>query len=169
VAPALAELLMVLVMLVMAVSLYFMFTAIATNAAPIASAVTLRDTGAVQGGAPGYCCLNDTTLEVVAALGDAPSWGSAVEFAIVSSRTGTMLVQGYIEAEPPDANLLYLGVFHGSDDEPSVINIWYIDSDRDGLVTVSDHISVRGMSKEFHGADFRLVADGRVIGLRPLP
>ena len=164
VAPVFAEMLMVLTMVVMAVSVYFMFNALSENAANIPTAVTFRSAGTEPASVPGYCCLNDTTVEIIATLGDPQIWAPTLEYSIVSDTTGELLVQGYLEQEPTNASEIYLGVYQGSDAEASIINIWYTDVDRNGVVSVSDHIALRGMSKEFHQALFRVVSEGRTIG-----
>jgi hypothetical protein len=169
VTPVFAELLMVVMMLVIAASLFLMVTAFSDSAANIPPAFTLRSAGSVPATIPGYCCLNDSTVDIIATLGDPQVWGPSLEYTLVSDQTGELLLQGFLEQEPQNGSDIYLGVYQGDDNQPSIINIWYTDVDRNGIVSVSDHISLRGMSKDYHRAIFRVVGDGRTLGTQTIP
>lgn len=169
VAAPLGELLMVVVMIVMAASVYLMYGALVQDAANIPTSITFRSVGTTPATIPGICCLNDTTIEVVTTLGNPQVWAPAIEYTIESTQNGQLLVQGYLEEEPANLTLIYLGVYHGSDAEPSIVNIWYADVDHNGIISLSDHISVRGMSQEFHGAKMIFFASGHTLGQQIIP
>ena len=169
VTPVFAELLMVVMMLVMAASLLLMVTAFTDSAANIPTALTFRSAGVVPASVPDMPWLNDSTVDVIATLGDPLIWGPSLEYTLVSDVTGELLLQGFLDQEPSNGSDIYLGVYQGDDGQPSIINIWYTDVDRNGIVSVSDHISLRGMSKEFHRSIFRVVSEGRTIGTQLIP
>jgi len=169
VTPVFAELLMVVMMLVIAASLYLIVGAFSESAANIPPALTLRSAGVVPVSLPAYSWLNDSTVDIIATIGDPQIWGPSLEYTLVSDQTGQLLLQGFLEQEPQNGTDIYLGVYQGDDGQPSIINIWYTDVDRNGLVSVSDHIALRGMSKDYHRAIFRVVSDGRTIGTQTIP
>lgn len=169
VAPAFAEVLMVVMTAGMAASLFFMYSGIASEPRAVPTHLALADKGQVHADAPGYCCLNDTLLEVSSSFGEPRAWESGLQFQILGAGAGPVIMQGDLLAAPADPAAYYVGVYHGSPDEASIVNVGYVDLDRNSVASAPDHIEIRGMSKEYHSATFNIVAGVAVIATQVLP
>lgn len=169
VTPVFADVLLVTIVVAMSATLYVTVGGIFSNVGETPTSLSFRDTGASHANTPDYCCLNDTVLEVVYSAGTPWDWANGVQFQIYNAANGEMLVQGDLYEAPRDQAFAYLGIYHGSPDEASIINIGFADINSDGTVSASDHIEIRGMSKEFHFATLRVIADAREIGSHALP
>jgi hypothetical protein len=157
---------MVLVMVAMSASVYLMYGAVVTDASNIPTAVTFRSSGTAPANVPDFPGLNDTTIDVATTLGNPHIWAPSIEFTIESTQNADVLMTGYLAEEPANISEIYLGVYYSSDSEASIANVWYKDVDANGIISVSDHISVRGMSRQFHGATFRVFASGHQLGVQ---
>lgn len=169
VSPVMAEMLMVITTATMGAAAYLMYAAIADQAASVPPAFLFRASNPQGSQVPDYCCLNDTIVDVISTVGPPQEWGPAMEYTINNADDGSLMMQGYLIEEPQNLTDIYLGVYWGSPDEASIINLWFSDIDRDTFVSPTDHLSLRGMSKEFHGAVLRVVSSGRVVGTQVLP
>lgn len=167
--PVFAELLMVVMTAVMAASVFFMWSGVANEAPTIPTRIVLGDARQVPANAPGYCCLNDTLLEVVSAFGDARAWDSGLEFQIIDAATGALIMRGDLQPAPADPSKYYVGVYHGSPSEASIVNVGYVDLDGNSFASAPDHIEVRGMSKEYHQATFRILGGTATLASQMLP
>lgn len=169
VSPVFAEILMVLMTLVMAITVFLMVSNPFQQASTPATNLIFKDSRQFHANAPGYCCLNDTILELASVTGASRGWESSLEFQIKDAFGAQMLLQGELTPAASDPADYYLGVYHGAPDQPSIINVGYADVDRDSFISAPDHIEVRGMSQEYHGAVFTLVADGLPMATAKLP
>jgi hypothetical protein len=169
VAPVLAEILMVVIVVVMSATLWFTFNGIFTTATDSHTVVGMHDNGFVAATTPDYCCLNDTIIEITFASGGARSWESGVQFVVESGNDSAVMVQGDLFEAAHDRAFYYIGIYHGSADEASIANIGYNDFNGDGQISAGDRIEMRGMSKEFHGASIVLVGGDNTLGTHILP
>lgn len=162
-------LLMVATTIGMAASLYFTVWGLLPSNVGEPTVLILTSRGYHMAAGSGYCCLNDSVLEVNLLYGDRQSWEGTISFQIVSADGTQMLLQGELVPAPADQGLLYVGVYHGSPDEVSVINIGYVDADLNGYASAPDYIDLRGMSKEYHFANVLLITRVGQIGSTTLP
>lgn len=153
----------------MGASLYFMVWGLLPSTGTEPTFLLLTNRGYHNAAGSGYCCLNDSVLEVTLLRGTRQSWEGAISFEIVSADGSQMLLQGDLVAVPADQALLYVGVYHGSPDEVSVINIGYVDADANGYASAPDFIDLRGMSKEYHIAKILLTTHAGQIGSATIP
>jgi hypothetical protein len=166
-APIVAELLMVIMTVGMAASMYIMLGGVLSQSnVEVPTLLTLRDTGQQHSGAPGYCCLNDTFLQIIDASGKTRHWNPPLQFQIWDASGAVLFIQGDLN---PVANDPYVGVYHGAPDELSVVSIGFVDLDRDGLVSVTDTFQIRGMSKEYHDASLKITTEGVMLASYTLP
>ncbi len=169
VAPVLAEILMVIIVVVMSATLWFTFNGIFSNATETNTVVGMKDNGLIAATAPDYCCLNDTLIEITFTSGGARAWQSGVQFLVESPVDSAVIVQGDLNEAPRDRDFYYIGIYHGSPNEASIANIGYNDFNSDGQISAGDRIELRGLSKEFHGATIVLVGGDNTLGSHILP
>lgn len=153
----------------MAASLYVMVSAVLPTNVADPTVLALSNRGFHSSAAPGYCCLNDTVLEVTLVRGGRQAWDAGLTFYVLSPDKSQLLLQGDLLAAPGDPALLYLGVYHGTPDEVSVMNLAYVDADVNGYATAPDYLDLRGMSKEYHGATIVVMGRAGQIGQAVLP
>ncbi len=153
----------------MAASLWVMVSGFLPTNAADPTVLALSNRGFHTGAAPGYCCLNDTALEVTVLRGDRQPWNEGITFSVLSADRSQLLLQGDLVPVPANPALLYLGVYHGSPDEVSVMNMGYVDADANGYASAPDYLDLRGMSKEYHGATLLLIGPEGQIATAALP
>ena len=161
--------LMVATTIGMGASLFFTVQGLLPTTIGEPTVLILTSRGYHNAAGSGYCCLNDSVLEVNLLHGDRQTWEGSISFEIISANGTQMLLQGELVAAPANQSLLYVGVYHGSPDEVSVINIGYVDADANGYASAPDYIDLRGMSKEYHFAQLLLISQEGQIGSTTLP
>lgn len=167
VTPVVAELLMVIMTIGMAGSMYIMFAGmISQSNVQVPTYLALRDTGQEHSNAPGYCCLNDTFLQIIDASGKTRTWDPPLRFQIWDASGGTLYLQGDLTPAPADP---YLGVYQGDASEASIVSVGFVDLDRDGIVSVADTFQIRGMSDHYHDASFKITTEGVQLASYTLP
>ncbi len=156
-----ANLLMVVMTVGMGASLFVMTAnLVSPYTPPQVSFLGLQSAGTYASGAPGYCCLNDSFVQIIDVGGDALVWGPRMQYQI-TSLTGEVLIRG--DLEPAPLVDFYLGVFHAGPGIASIPRIGFIDVEPLDEVSAADTIQIYGMSEEYHGANLKISMAGRLL------
>jgi len=141
----------------MAGSLYLMTIGLAP-AGPLQTPtlLLLKEVSSTHTTAPGFTHLNDSFFQVSTVSGARQRWdGDGLSFQLWDRNESFVLLQG--DLLPKVDGQEYLGIYHGSPSEPSIVAVWYVDFGGDSVLSVGDTLQVRGASQEYHGAHFKLI------------
>ena len=168
VSPVVSEMMLVIMVAGMAASLYITTVGLVPSG-PLQTPtfLLLKEVSSNHATAPGYTHLNDSFFQVTAASGAPVRWdGAALSFQLWDQAGGRLMVQGDLLPKPDGQE--YLGVYHGSPAEPSVVAVWYVDLGGDNVLGVGDTLQVRGASQEYHGGHFKLIGAGQALATTSL-